>query len=70
MQLPVISLLLFLLLQAPAISRQELVQLPKSTIEGIVVRVGTGEPIAGAQLTVLRTTDLSLCLTERFRQQR
>jgi hypothetical protein len=54
MQLPAIAVSLLLFLQAPAIPQQQQTQLPKATIEGIVVRVGTSEPIAGAQLTVLR----------------
>src|SRR5262252_5865016 len=51
-----VSLLLFL--QAPTTPQQT--QLPKATIEGIVVRVGTSEPIAGAQLTVGRVGPLPL----------
>jgi hypothetical protein len=54
MQLAAIAQLLLLLLQTPAAPAQQQNQLPKATIEGIVVRVGTSEPISGAQLTVVR----------------
>jgi Carboxypeptidase regulatory-like domain len=56
MQPPAIAVSLLLFLQAPATPPQQQTQLPKATIEGIVVRVGTSEPIAGAQLTVLRVS--------------
>jgi hypothetical protein len=54
MQPPAIAVSLLLFLQVPATPPQQQAQLPKGTIEGMVVRVGTSEPIAGAQLTVTR----------------
>src|SRR5262245_31869318 len=60
MQLPAIAVSLLLFLQAPPTPPQQQSQLLKATIEGIVVRIGTSEPIAGAQLTVVRVGALPL----------
>src|SRR5206468_8860572 len=47
------ALLLAAVLQAPALSPQ---QQPKASIEGIVVRAGTSEPVGRAQITITPTT--------------
>ena len=47
------ALLLFLQQTATSIQQQQPV--PKSAIEGTVIRMGTAEPIPGARVTVART---------------
>ncbi len=46
---------LLLLLPQPATSIQPQQPVPKSSIEGTVVRIGTAEPIPGARVTVAST---------------
>jgi hypothetical protein len=50
MKVQAIGLLLFLLQQSATAIPQQV--LPKSSIEGSIIRLGTGEPIAGARVTV------------------
>ena len=46
------SVVLWLVSLAPLPEQQQ--QSPKSSIEGIVARIGSGEPIAGVEVTLSR----------------
>ena len=60
MRLPVIAASFFLLLQQPSVPGQQ--QPPKGTIEGVVLRVGTGEPVAEARVTLTKLTPAAAAL--------
>jgi hypothetical protein len=55
MKVQTIAALLLVLQQTTMSARPQQQQVPKSSIEGTVVRIGTGEPILGARVTVVRT---------------
>src|SRR3989442_6488479 len=54
LKLTAIAVTILLLLQVAAIQSQQR-PIPKGSIQGIVVRVGTNEPIAGARVTLSRS---------------
>jgi hypothetical protein len=51
----IVSLILLLQLPGPAGPAVQQQEDPKASIEGIVVRIGSGEPVAGAEITLMRT---------------
>jgi hypothetical protein len=55
MNLQLLASLMFLLQQAPFPQAQQQQNTPKGSIEGVVLRLGTGEPISGARVTLART---------------